>query len=311
MFSPTSVKALSVFQSSGMLAPNTGAAPGSLGYVQNNFLETQGTNVYPINKWSLKGDHIFNEKHRLSGYFGDDREHYTYGPDGPPTLPGLYSNYNDLLQWTYVARMSWDWTFSPSKINHFYAGGNDWNQDHKPPQEYLGNWQSKFCFANVPNCNQNLVNLFYNTGSTDPYSTWGGEADNGSENTVYAYADDFTWIHGRHTFKFGGTYQLNHYNGFGRQCEAGCIGFSYQETGVPGGTSPNSGGNAFASFLLGYADSGQIDTVRFIGQQFYYFGGFFQDDWRVTKKLVVNFGVRWDGNLPPTGLANEWSGSPA
>lgn len=307
MFSPTSVKALSVFQSSGMLTPNTGALPGTLGYVQNNYLETQGTNVYPINKWSIKGDHIFNDKHRLSGYFGDDREHYTFGPDGPPTLPGLYSNYNDLIQWTYVARMSWDWTFSPTKINHFYAGGNDWNQDHKPPQEYIGNWQSKFCMGNVPNCNQNLVNLFYNTGSTDPYSTWGGEADNGSENTVYAYADDFTWIHGKHTFKFGGMYQLNHYNGFGRQCEAGCVGFSYQETGVPGGTSPNAGGNAFASFLLGYADSGQIDTVRFIGQQFYYYGGFIQDDWRITPKLVFNYGVRWDGNLPPTGLANEWS----
>ena len=42
-----------------------------------------------------------------------------------------------------------------------------------------------------------------------------------------------------------------------------------------GGSNPNAGGNAFASFLLGYADSGQIDTVRFIGQQFYYFGRVF------------------------------------
>ena len=74
-----------------------------------------------------------------------------------------------------------------------------------------------------------------------------------------------------------------------------------------GGTNPNAGGNAFASFLLGYADSGQIDTVRFIGQQFYYFGGYFQDDWRVTPKLVMNLGLRWDANLPPTGLGNRWT----
>ena len=125
-------------------------------------------------------------------------------------------------------------------MNHFYAGGNDWNQDHKPPQEYIGNWQSKFCLPNVPNCNENLVNLF-SGGTGDTYSTWGGQADNGSENTVYAYNDDFTWIKGKHTFKFGGMYQLNHYNGFGRQCEAGCVGFSYQETGVPGGTNPERG----------------------------------------------------------------------
>jgi len=48
------------------------------------------------------------------------------------------------------------------------------------------------------------------------------------------YNDDFTWIHGKHTLKFGGMYQLNHYMDFGRQCEAGCIGFSYEETGAPG-----------------------------------------------------------------------------
>ena len=306
MFNATSLKALGVFQGSGTLTPNTGAAPGTAAYVTNNFLETSGTQVYPVNKSSIKGDHIFNDKHRISGYYGHDREHQTYGADGPPTLPGLYSNYNDLTQGTDVLRFSWDWTFSPTKLNHFYAGGNNWVQDHKPPQEYIGNWQSKFCLGNVPNCNENLINLF-SGGTGDTLSTWGGQADNGSENTVYAYNDDFTWIHGKHTFKFGGMYQLNHYNGFGRQCEAGCVGFSYQNTGVPGGSNPNAGGNAFASFLLGIANSGQIDTVRFIGQQFPYFGGFFQDDWRVSPKLVVNLGLRWDGNLPPTGLNDRWS----
>ena len=306
LFSAASLKALAVFQSSGILTPNTGAAPGTAGYIANNYLETSGTQVYPVNKSSIKGDHVFNDKQRISGYYGHDREHQTFGADGPPTLPGLYSNYNDLVQASDVIRFSWDWTFSPTKLNHFYAGGNNWTQDHKPPQEYIGNWQSKFCLGNVPNCNENLVNLF-SGGTSDNYSTWGGQADNGSENTVYSYNDDFTWIHGKHTFKFGGMYQLNHYNGFGRQCEAGCVGFSYQNTGVPQGSDPNAGGNAFASFLLGYANSGQIDTVRFIGQQFYYFGGYFQDDWRVTSKLVLNIGLRWDGNLPPTGLNDRWS----
>jgi hypothetical protein len=306
LFSPASIKALAVFQSSLALSPNVSAAPGTAGYVNNNYLETSGTQVYPVNKESIKIDHSFNGKHRISGYYGHDLEHQTFGADGPPTLPGLYSTYNDLVQETDVIRFSWIWTISPNKINNFYAGGNDWRQDHKPPQEYIGNWQNKFCLTNVPNCNENLVNLF-SGGTGDNYSTWGGQADNGSENTVYGYNDDFTWIKGRHTFKMGGMFQINHYNGFGRQCEAGCVGFSYQETGVPGGSNPNAGGNAFASFLLGYADSGQIDTVRFIGQQFYYVGGYVQDDWRVTDKLVLNLGLRYDINLPPTGLNDRWS----
>jgi len=306
LFSAASTKALSVFQSGGALTPNNGAAPGTVGYVTNNFLETSGTQVYPVNKLSIKGDHIINSKHRISGYYGHDREHQTFGPDGPPTLPGLYSTYNDLVQATDVIRFSWDWTLGPNKLNHFFAGGNNWRQDHKPPQEYTGNWKSKFCLTNVPNCDDNLVNLF-SGGTGDTYSTWGGQADNGSENTVYSYNDDFTWSKGHHTIKFGGMLQVNHYNGLGRQCEAWCAGFSYQETGVPGGSNPNAGGNAFASFLLGQADSGQIDTIRFIGQQFTYFSGYIQDDWRITPKLVVNVGLRYDINLPPTGLNDRWS----
>ena len=53
---------------------------------------------------------------------------------------------------------------------------------------------------------------------------------------------------------------------------------------------------------LGYADSGQLDTIRFIGQQFPYFAGYVQDDWRVSRKLTMNLGVRWETQLPPTGL---------
>ena len=306
MFSPAAVKALGVFQASGILTANNGAAPGTNAYVINNYRVLSGTQVAPVNKVSIKGDHTFNAKQRISGYYAHDREKLTPGPDGPATLPGNYTNYNDLLQASDVLRFSWDWTFSPTKLNHFYAGGNNWAQDHRPPQEYIGNWKSKFCLGNVPDCNDNLVNLFQG-GTGNRYSQWGGNADNGSENTVYAYNDDFTWIRGNHTFKMGGMYQLNHYNGFGRQCISGCVGFSYQETGVPLGSTPNNGGNEFASFLLGYADQGSLDTIRFIGQQFPYFGGYFQDDWRVTPKLVLNLGLRYDINLPPTGLGDRWT----
>ena len=304
MFDPFSVKALSVFQTSGTLTPNNGAAPGTVGYVNNNFTVGNGSEVAPINKFSVKGDHIFNTRDRISGYYGYDREYLKPGADGPAGLPGLYVNYNDLKQFTDVFRMSWDHTFGPTKLNHFYAGANNWRQDHKPPQEYIGNWKSKICLGNVPDCNDNLINF----GFSNSYGTWGGNADNGSENTIYAFNDDFTWIHGKHSFKFGGMYQLSHYNGFGRQCISGCANFSFAETGRGGDTNfSTAGGNPFASFLLGWADSGQIDTIRFIGQQWPYFAGYFQDDWRVNPKLTVNLGLRWETTLPPTGLNDRWS----
>ena len=104
--------------------------------------------------------------------------------------------------------------------------------------------KSKFCLPNVPDCNENLVNFTFSNG----YGGWGGQANNGSENTVYAFNDDFTWVKGSHTFKAGGMYQLTHYNGFGRQCVSGCVGFNFTETGRGGDTNfATAGGNPFAS----------------------------------------------------------------
>jgi hypothetical protein len=304
LFDPLAVQAISVFQTSGALQPNNGAAPGTIDYVQNNYRVTNGSSVNPINKWSIKGDHVFSPKDRISGYYGYDREATVPGPEGPATLPGLYTSYNDLHQNSDVLRFSWDHTFSPSIFNHFFAGGNNWRQDHNPPQELIGNWKNKVCLPNSPDCNQNLILFTFGNN----YGEWGGYANNGSENTIYSYNNDTSWIHGKHSFKFGGMYQLGHYNGHGRQCISGCVGFDFPETGRGGDTNfSTAGGNAFASMLLGWADSGSLDTIRFIGQQWPYFAGYFQDDWKVTQKLVLNIGVRWETTLPPTGLNDRWS----
>lgn len=310
LFDPLSVKAMGVFASGpgGQLKPNNGAAPGTVGYINNNYLVTNGSQVSPVNKWSVKGDHVFSQRDRISGFYLYNRQSMEPGADGAPTLPGYYANYNDLQQNSDVIRFSWDHMFSPTLLNHFYAGGNNWRQNHNPPQATIVsgiNWKDKVCLGNVPDCGQNLINLFT---SGNQYSQWGGNANNGSENLVIAYNDDMTWIKGSHTFKFGGMMQQSHYNGFGRQCISGCASFSYVETGRGNDTNfTTSGGNSFASFLLGYANGGQIDTIRFIGQQWPYFAGYFQDDYRINRKLVVNIGLRWETQLPPTGQDDRWS----
>lgn len=305
LFDPISVKALSAFTQAGQLKPNNNSVPGTIDYVQNNFFVASGSQISPNTKFSVKGDHSFNDKHRISGYYGYNRTAQEPGANGPATLPGFYSNYNDLQRNSDVVRFSWDWTLSPTKLNHFYAGGNNWRENHDPPQATVKsgiNWKDKVCLGNVPDCGQNLLNL--NFGDI---TGWGGQANNGSENTIFSYNDDFTWVKGKHTIKAGGMLQISHYNGFGRQCIAGCANFSYQNTGVAGGSDPKAGGSSFASFLLGYASGGQIDTIRFIGQQWPYYAGYLQDDLRLNNKLTLNYGLRWEVQMPPRGLEDRWS----
>jgi hypothetical protein len=307
MFDPTIVQALAAFRSGPTPLPNNGAPPGNINYVQNNYLVTQGTEVRPNTKMSVKGDHKFSSKSRISGYWGYNRSSAMPGAFGVADLPGNFVNYNDTTRNSDVFRGSWDYAISPTIFNHFYGGGNNWKENHDPPQATIRsgiNWKDKVCIQNVPDCAQNLVNFNFSNG----YSQWGGRANNGSENFIKMYADDLTIIKGKHTYKMGGQYQGQFYNGFGRQCVSGCLGFDFKHTGRAGDTNfATAGGSPVASMLLGHANSSSIDTIRYIGQQWPSFAGFFQDDWRVRPNLMLNLGVRWETTLPPTGENDHWS----
>ena len=79
--------------------------------------------------------------------------------------------------------------------------------------------------------------------------------------------DDLTFTSGSHTIKTGFTYDRQQANGFGQQDIGGRARFSFLHTGVPGVTNfANAGGSSFASFLLGYANEGRTETIRYLQQ---------------------------------------------
>ena len=201
---------------------------------------------------------------------------------------------------TEAYRTTYDWTITPRMLNHFSIGGNLFYKV-SASGNVDKNWKDKLCMKNVPDCNINFA-----AATFTEFSNWGSTSYNGTEQPLWSIKEDLNYIRSSHTFKFGFAYQSQRANGYGQQDISGRAGFSYLGTSVPAATSFTSG-SSFASFLLGDAQSGRTETNRFVPQIYGYYGFYAQDDWRVSRKLTVNIGLRYDFTRPPVEGNDEYS----
>jgi hypothetical protein len=282
------------------VAPNRpGIVPGTPNWVRNNYVVGNGSLTSPTNKGSIKIDQNFGFKHHVAFFYNRSSYLSEPGPSGPPGLPeplwnGQFTSYD-----ASDYRMTHDWTISPRLLNHFSVGGNKFYKDAYSPN--VGqNWKSKICIPNVVDCNTNYPNVTFSE-----FAGWGATADNGTEQPMWAIREDLSFIRGSHTMKFGYDFQSPHAAGFGQQNISGNAGFSFLETAVPGATSATSG-SSFASYLLGLADTGATETIRYLPQIYDYHAIYAQDDWRATKSLTINFGLRYEITRPPFQPSYEY-----
>jgi hypothetical protein len=282
------------------VAPNRpGLTPGTPGWVRNNYLVNNGSLTSPTNKGSIKIDQNFGYNHHVAFFYNRSSYLSEPGPSGPPGLPlplwnGQFTSYD-----ASDYRLTYDWTVSPRLLSHFSVGGNKFYKDAYSPN--VGqNWKSKVCIPNVVDCNTNYPNVTFSE-----FTGWGSTADNGTEQPMWAIREDLNWIRGSHTMKFGYDFQSPRAAGFGQQNISGNAAFSFLETAVPGATAATSG-SSFASFLLGLADTGATETIRYLPQIYDYHAAYAQDDWRVTSRLTLNFGLRYELTRPPYQPSQEY-----
>jgi hypothetical protein len=123
------------------------------------------------------------------------------------------------------------------------------------------------------------------TVSIDGFTGLADDLGSGDTEPTYQFSDTLTWVTGKHTFKGGMSYLRYQFFTFGNQDpQYGAVSFTGQYTG-----------NAFADFLLGYVAGSQAPLApSAIETRNHRFGFFFQDDWRLTDRLTLNLGLRYD-----------------
>jgi len=269
--------------------------------VRNNFVYTPGDAIStsPWNKFSIKLDHNLTSNDRL-GFLFHWGETLVIPPSSGPAggLPVPLNNFRDEESRTYVYRANWDRVISPTLLNRVTFGHNNWWQIRASYNRNQG-WGSKIGLKNVPGPDL----LFPLIDFSHDFLDWGRSEFGGSGNYLWALTDDLTWVKAKHTWKFGFIFQQDHYDGYGWHTAAGTYNFNRGATAgfLPNGTLDTTGatGNAFASFLLGEVQSSDITTNRYVSDRWRYYSGYAQDDWRVSDKFTVNYGVRYE-YTPPT-----------
>src|SRR5262249_1455917 len=139
------------------------------------------------------------------------------------------------------------------------------------------------------------------------YKSIGSSASNIwlSPTTTIAVAPTFSMVHGRHNIKTGLDYRWTRYANYQSAFAGGTLAFDTGFTRMNYLTQDALSGNAVASALLGYAASGQVDYIVRPLYRWHYIAPFIQDDIKLTRRLTINIGLRWDLLLPVTEKHNR------
>ncbi len=124
--------------------------------------------------------------------------------------------------------------------------------------------------------------------------------------TVGQINDTISFITGKHNFKAGVDLRVQLRNNFQPGAISGSFDFSRGMTGNPQDTSGNTG-FGLATFLLGTVSGGAINSPFARADGFRYYAGFVQDDYKVTTRLTLNPGVRYDLITAPTDRFDRYS----
>jgi len=130
-----------------------------------------------------------------------------------------------------------------------------------------------------------------------------------TESATWSWSEIVNKTIGRHQVKFGGEFRSNLDNINSPTTNFGNYAFSAGWTQFNALTASTGTGNSIASLLLGMPSSGSAPINAALAWGFHYYGTFIQDDWRLTGKLTLSMGLRWDYESPVTERNEQQNGT--
>jgi hypothetical protein len=290
--------------------PTIKDATGQVPLTNNTMFPTSGQPIWDHYLYSIKVDHNISNNHRLSG-----SANYARTPRLILDSGGMWSTTasepgGPLAKVRYrgdsgeTGRLSEDWTISPRLLNHaqiFY------NRRGNPQigAEVSTDGAKAMGIANLSS--QGYPAIVWNSGPI--YNLTEGPGfiyDSFRADVMFGFNDTVSFSKGWHFIKVGVGTGRNHQNTSPGWSPS--FTFNALETAIPSATfSGTQTGYVFASYLLGQVHSAsQTDPVNLGGRRNYY-DIFIQDDFRVSTRLTLNLGLRWDYQQPVYEVANRYS----
>ena len=248
--------------------------------------------VFNQNTLAVKLDQVINTSHKASFYVNREwrkRNNSGAGRYGVP--PGSPTNLYQLQNTpSWMIRASENWVISDRLLHRIAFGYNRFTNENRSVHFNAG-WPSKIGLRNQPD-------------TTFPRFAFGGTAilgnlgNFGSTNRGASYEgstivqDDLTFITGRHSLKTGFEGRFYFVDNETPDATAN-YNFNSAQTNLPG--FDQTTGHAYASFLLGAVQTSNR-SVQAVNTDYYQrdFAFYLQDDFKVSSKLTLNLGLRWD-----------------
>ena len=234
-----------------------------------------------MQQYTIKGDHRVSDRNTLSSRYSFFNHQADNGTGINPNPVVTYRDDN-LKNWNFV--LSDTHTFTPTLINEARIGVT---RGYFPfiVRSFGGDWPQKLGLPSIV-----PADTFPGISNGLPGFNTGTAGIRGSVN--WQFLDSVTMIRGAHSLKIGVDYRLLQGNNLQRSSPSGQYNFSSGLTGNP--NTPAGTGSAYASFLLGAVSNASVTTHVGESQRGHSLSGFFQDDWKITRRLTVNLGLRYD-----------------